>query len=241
VVDLRRAPVGEDNRPYYAPNMFPSGHLTQFTGIYDDVENGVESGGDLIGISSSETEEASQTIRFIRQFYLGGGAAVWKGAVFGDWVSLALFGPATAGTSNEGAGVYDKYPIGAGMNMYIPNATQTGDWDLNLSEKLNENVSFTKVVPIPATAQDGFFNYDKSTGVVTLNPTQTGKYNLFDFKVPLHVFVNKVVLVGDSVELFTVPAIKPYLCLPHWEIKLTVYNSTAKSLELGATLYRGVG
>lgn len=239
-MDFREAPISSDNRPYFAPNMFPLGYLTEFTGTSDDVANGVKADGDLLTLSSTVVETKTLDMQFIAKYYLAGGAASWKGAVLGDWVKFELHAPATVGTSNEGAGVYDKYALGGGANMFIPNATQTGDWDLNLTEKLNANVDFTKVVPVPASAQNGFFDWDVDTGLVTLNAGQKGRYNIFDFDVGMHAFVQKVPLVGESSQLYTVPAVKPYLCLPHWRIRLAIYNSTAKTLELAAFIYRGV-
>lgn len=239
-MDLRRPPMGSDNRPFIAPNMFPLGHLTQFTGVADDIENGVAAAGDLLVMESSVVEEKTLDVQFLSKFYLAGGAASWKGCVAGDWVNFSLHAPATVGSSNPGAGVYDKFALGAGMNMYIPNATQQGGWDLDLTEKLNENVAFTKATPVPAPGQDGFFDYEPDTNVLTLNVTQTGRYNLFDFDVPMHTFVQKVPMIGDSLELFTVPAVKPYLCLPHWHVTITISNSTEKNVEFGAMLYRGI-
>lgn len=239
-MDLRYSPRGTDGRPFISPNIFPVGYLTQFTGVSDDIDNGIEGGGNLLVLSSSVVEEISLEVQFLRAYYLAGGAASWSGAVAGDWVGFQLVAPATAGTSNPGAGAYDKYAVGTGVHMYIPNATQTGDWDLDLDETLNENVDFTKVVPVPADNADGFFDWDRDTGVVTLNASQTGRYNLFDFLVSMHAFVKNVPLIGSSSSPFTVPAIKPYLCLPHWHVKITLNNSTAKALSLGAFIYRGI-
>lgn len=240
MVDLKRGPTASDNRPYFAQNMFPPGHFAQFVGKGDDITNGIEESGNLFALSSSSVETASVDIRFLEKYYLIGGAASWGGAVAGDWVDMRLKGPATSGTSNPGGGVYDKYALGGGANMFIPNATQTGDWDLNLSEKYNENVDFTKVVPIPAASKNGFFNFDSDTGVVSLNTAQTGSYNLFDFEVTLHAFVRKVPLVGVSQLGFTVPSVKPYLIIPQWKMVLSLNNSTSKDLELSAMFYRGI-
>lgn len=235
------SPRSADNKRFYAPDMFPVGFMAQFTGIGDDIDNGVTAGGDLITISSTQVEEKELCIQFLTRFHLAGGAATWKGAVLGDWVSFALHAPGTAGTSNSGSGAYDKYSLGTGMNMYIPNATQEGDWDLDLDEKLNSNVDMAKVVPVPAPGMDGFFDWDMYTGVVTLNASKLGRYNLYDFEIPLRTFVQKVPLLGDRPQMFTVPAIKPYMCLPQWHISLLLNNSTAKTLELGVFLYRGLG
>jgi len=242
MVDLKRPPMSSDNRPYTAPNMFPMGYLTEFTGVGDDVTNGVIGGGALLALSSTIVEEKDLSFQFIRRFYLAGGAATWKGAVLGDWVRFGLHAPATVGTSNPGAGAYVKVEVApsSGMHVYVPHPTAQGNWDLNLTEKLNSKVGFTKVVPVPASNQDGFFDWDMNTGDVALNVLQKGRYNLFDFDVPMHTFVQKVSIIGESSQLFTVPAVKPYLCLPHWHIKLTINNSTAKILDLGAMIYRGV-
>ena len=241
MVDLRMPPSSNDSRPFVAPTMFPVSYMAQFTGVSDDIVNGVVAAGDPITVSSTTVEVALIEVQFISKYRLAGGEAVWKGATIGDWVSFSLAAPGTTGTSNSGAGVYDKYALGAGMNMYIPNATQTGDWDIDLDEKFNSNVDFTKAVPVPALSLDGFFDWDMDTGVLTLNASKEGRYNLFDFELPLRTFVQKVPLIGESSQMFTVPAIKPYMCLPHWHVHLTVNNSSEKTLDFGAFLYRGLG
>ena len=232
------APKTDDDRPYYAPNLFPLGALTDFRGVADDVTNGVERAGSLFTLTTSSAEDVNLEFQFIKYGYIAGGHIQYKGAVLGDYVSYAIHSPATVGTENTGAGAYDKYQVGAGAYMYIPNATTTGDWDLNLTEKLNANVDFTKVAPVPAPAGDGFFDWNEVTEAVTLNALQKGKYNLFDFDVTLGRFVNNVPLLGDDHFPLTVPAVKPVKLLPHWHHKVTLHNSTAKQLDMAWIVYR---
>ena len=116
------------------------------------------------------------------------------------------------------------------VNMFIPNATVEGDWDLNLAEPLNANVDFTKAVPVPAAVGTGFFDYDISSNTLSFNAEQTGGYNLFDVPLPISKHVNEVPLLGEGKGCTTVPAVKPAMCLPHWKFKATLHHGPGTHL-----------
>lgn len=241
-MDLRRPPVTDDDRPYISPNMFPLGSITNFCGVADNVTSGVEKGGDLFTVESGEVENKEFPFQFVRWSYIAGGHIFYKGAVLGDAISFETRVPATVGTSNPGEGAYHKYEIATGMHIYAPSATQTGDWDLNLTETLNANVGFTKVAPVPSPGHNGYFDYDvEDPDKVVLNPAGTGSYNLFDFAMQLDEFVSRVPLLGDDQFPLTVPAVKPVKLLPQWIFKATLHNSSEKDLEFAFVLYRAKG
>ena len=229
-------PKSDDGKIYVAPNIFPIGVLTNFCGVSDDIENGIAGGGDLLLLASSSAGETNKYFRYIEWTYLAGGHVMFTGADFGDWCSFLVYCPPTDGASNPGNGMYNKYPVKSGVNMYIP-ANGDGNWDLNLKEKENPNVRFTKVKPVPATGT-GFFDWDENTEDVTLNPSGNGGYNLFDVAIPLSEFVSKIPLLGDDSISLIVPAIKPIRILAHWGYKVTLYNSSNKYLKLAALFYR---
>lgn len=218
------------------PDMWPLGVITNFCGASDDLEDGIV-GTDILVIESTTQEDKTKTLRFIEPMHLAGGHLQYKGAVLGDHLSFVSKVPATSGTENPGDGSYMKYEVATGCNIFIP--YPNGGWDLDLDEPENANVTFPKCRPVPAPGGTGFFNYDYTTNVLTVNATQTGGYNLCDWEVTLAEFITCVPIIGDDHFPLTVPAVRPVLILPQWKHVITMHNSTAKTLQLAAMLYRG--
>jgi hypothetical protein len=232
-------PRAADGKLYVSPDMWPLGTLTNFSGAADDVANGVE-GADFLGLESTQIEDKTKTLQFIVPSYLAGGHVQYKGAVLGDHVSFKTLVPGTVGTDvGVGQGSYAKSAIGGGINVFVP--YPGGGWDLNLTEKENANVVFTKVRPVPSPGSEGFFDWNPMTGVVTVNAAQKGGFNLLDADIVINELVTKVGIIGDDHFPLTVPAVRPVRLLPQWKFVVTLHNSTAKTLQLGAMLYRGKG
>lgn len=235
----QKTPQAADGKLYVSPDMWPLGTLTNFTGAADDVANGVE-GADFLGLESTQVEDKTKTLQFIVPSYLAGGHIQYKGGVLGDHISFKTLVPGTVGTDvGAGQGSYAKAPIGGGINVFVP--YPGGGWDLNLTEKENANVAFTKVRPVPAPGSDGFFDWNPATGVVTVNAVQKGGFNLLDADIVINELVTKVGVIGDDHFPLTVPAVRPVRLLPQWKFVVTLHNSTAKTLQLAAMLYRGKG
>jgi hypothetical protein len=228
-----------DGKLYVSPDMWPLGTLTNFTGAADDVTNGVV-GTDLLAFSSTAVEDNVKAFQFILPSYLAGGHLQYQGAVFGDWIDFTSVVPATAGVSNPGAGNFNKVQVGAGANVFVPSVPGSGNWDLDLTAKENANVTFTKVRPVPAPGMNGYFDHSIETGAVVLNATGHGGYHLCDYEVTLARFITRVSIMGSDHFPLTVPAVRPILILPHWLHRVTVHNSTTKTLHLVAMLYRGL-
>lgn len=218
-------PKTSDGRQIILPSTMRDSYDVGFCGQGDDVDNGVNMAGQELAASLSSSGSTTVTWQFISSIDIAGGVLKFSGAEWGDYLSYDVVAPATAGTSNPGAGLYDKYPIGEGANMYVPNGTMEGDWDLDLDETLNANVSFTKVVPVPSSG-DGFFDYDSASGAVTLNATGTGGYYLFDFEMVLSRFLHKIWIYGTGREDFIVPAsYGAKALLPHWQHRVTLHKA----------------
>jgi len=219
-------PTAEDGKEYVSPDLFPLGYFMVHAGRADDVPNGTIWGGDRFKVARTTVGVTDVEFQFIEHVLLAGGAVTRLNGKIDDYIDMTLYAPATAGTSNPGAGAYDKYSVGGGLNLYIPNATAEGDWDLNLTEKLNANVNFTKAVPVPASKVDGaytgWFDYDLGSHILAFNSGQTGAYNLFDGVVNLskHVVANP--LLGEGKGCTIVPAVKPAMVLPHWKFKVSI-------------------
>lgn len=231
--DFRKPPTTKDGRTILMPSIFGDELDIYFNGRSDDVTNNLKLRGTRMDLSQSGVGTNSLTWQYVKRIWIAGGNLIYSGAVLGDWIRYQIYAPATEGTSNPGAGVYDKYQIGASAYMYIPNATQEGDWDLNLTEKLNGNVDFTKVVPIPSGG-DGFFDYDfnSDSGDVTLNVNQTGNAYLFDFDFVLLEVINDVGILGSRSLSFTLPASWGAKALqPQWKHTVTINHEDSGTLE----------
>lgn len=244
MTDLRRLPHTSDGKLIHLVNLFPGNVNLNYAGYGDDVTAGTRHDGAALTESMSASGDDVTEFQFMEWLYLAGGMVVVKDGAVGDHISYKIYAPATAGTSNAGAGAYDKVEIipSSGLHIYVPNADTTGDWDLDLTETFNGNVGFTKVVPVPNEANKGYFDWDAAE-VVALNAQGEGRFDLFDFDVDLTEFVSKVSLLSGNPprELsFTVPAIKPKRILPHWKHKVTVHHAGGgNSLDVAWYLYTG--
>ena len=232
-----KEPRALDGKLYVSPDMWQIGTITNFTGAADDVTNGIV-GTDLLAMESTQVEDKEKTFQFIEISYIAGGHIQYNGAVFGDHVSFRTVVPGTAGTSvGAGNGAYAKSPIGGGLSVFVP--YPGGGWDLDLTEKENAHVSFTKVRPVPSPGNHGFFDWNEDTEAVTVNAQQKGTYHLIDGDVVINKFVTRIAIIGSDHFPLTVPAVRPVRLLPHWRHVVTLHNSTAKTLQLAAMLYRG--
>lgn len=226
-------PVTSDGKPIFLPQLFPGDVIPLFLGCADDPITGIRFGGTRFAVATSLAEDVVVEWQFIEWVYLAGGNVWATGQDVNDWISYEMSAPATVGTSNPGAGGFNKVTVAAGVNLYVP--AVNGNWDLNLTEKLNANVGFTKVVPVPSEDVEGngtgFFDWSADTEVVTLNIEQKGHFNLFDVEIKLAKHVQKVPLLGGHVD-FTVPATKPKRILAHWKNKAIIHNDSAKLLKV---------
>lgn len=215
-------------KPSFVSNMFDDGISLVFAGQGDDIVNGTRMNGAVMSVSYSaiETGVKVQEWQYLEPIYLAGGRVYWENGTEGDSVHFDIIASASPGTSAPGAGAYDKVPVGGGLNIYVPNGTATGDWDLDLAATLNANVAFTACCPVPAPLKDGFFDYNTATNVLTLNPTATGAYNLFDAEITMGRHVNGLQVLGSNASEFMVPNISPRLMLPHWIQRMTVNHVT---------------
>jgi hypothetical protein len=227
-----------DGKHVYIPDRFLEGLQTNWVGCDDDITNGTRFGGSMFKLSTSSAEEVTRECRFFEFVHLAGARAFCvTGAKADDWIRFLIYAPATAGTSNEGAGAYDKYAIGGGINMFIPNATTEGDWDLNLTEKYNANVDFTKVVPVPSADNTGYFDADPIANTITLNAGGNGNCNLFDSAINLSNKVYKHHIYDSVLMDFTDFAVQTKAFFPHWICKVFLNNSAASLITLVWDLY----
>jgi hypothetical protein len=206
--------MGADRRQIVAINRIPNGYTIYPTGEASDITNGTWQGGTEL----RRTTTGTMDFQMLEHWYAIGGRGNWEGGKSVDKVSAWLVAPATTGTSNPGAGAYDKVSTGAGSNIFVPAPLVDGDWDLNLTEKLNANVNFTKAAPVKNAAMTGFFDYDYDTHTLSLNSDQKGKFDLYDTQCVMFTFANQINGVEGEIALDVSDVVGKVL-LPHWIIR----------------------
>lgn len=249
--------TNDDNRLVVAPSLMPDTFTGQFMGRGDDVANGIRGSGPPLYVSMPDgSAETQTTIAQAVDLTLALGCDIQVyGANKDDYVTITLMAPASPVTANgTSTGNCNLVSVGASGNIIIPSATSTGAYDVNLTEPINANLAgpnplfVSKVTPIPAedisgnvTKFNGFWDYDESTGAITPSATQTGRYNLYDFAVPLTRWVNKwpVWTVPGGIytkELFIHN--KGAKILPHWYLSLETTRASTHAVSDPAVEYQ---
>lgn len=229
-MDFFRHPETPDNRPLFAPSAFREDVNVYFAGCGDDVSTGTRFTGQSFKASITGGGDTEVDWQFIETVSIIGGSATTKNAVLGDHITFELYSPATNGTSGSGDYIKAEVAPGSGLHIYVP--YPGGNWILDLEEKYNDKVSFTKVVPVPNSTNTGYFDLDSDTGAVTVNDQGKGKYDLFDFPIDLARFVASAHLLGDHDISYTVPAYNAKAILPHWHNRVKLHQAGTGTLEV---------
>jgi len=225
-------PSVEGDTPVVAANTWPIEQYVVWCGEGDDVTGGNVGGGTEFRAELTAEGDTTVESQYIHPVRLGGGCIHWNGCEYGDYANLTIYAPATSNiVENTGSGAYAKLGIGGGANMIVAPGTPGSDgpnWDIDLEETLNANVSFTKAVPVPASNNDGFFTYVAATGVLTYTPG-TGTHNLFDVSLDLTTYVRKLWMSGEGHDDLTVYDNIPATVLPQWKTKAVIHRGATGS------------
>lgn len=177
----------EANRLQSMDNRVPNGYSLYICGESDDIINGVYGNGDLLQFDSSNK---TRYFQLLNHYYAIGARATWKNCDLSNYFNATLVAPATTGLTNV-TGDFDKVNLGGSLNLIKPVTAGTGAWNMSLVAKLT-NTNILKATPVPVPGNNGWFDYNSSTNLLTPNMNQTGGYNLYDFEVNLHAFGRKV-------------------------------------------------
>lgn len=135
-----------------------------------------------------------------------------------DYASVELFASETAVVSNAGAGNCNLVPVGP-YQLIVP-AAGNGAYDVDLDSKVGTS-SVHQASLVPASAGDGFFDYDEETNVIALNATQTGGYNLFNSEIILQRFLNHVRIRQEK---DTFLGFEAKTVMPHWSWRVILHH-----------------
>lgn len=221
----RKPYITTEGKKIVSPDMFREREVPSYCGIGDDIENGITWAGTPFLIQSSGIQTYVTEWQFKDSSRLAGGGYRIENGDCGDYINFDIYAPATASISNQGAGLFNKVPVGGGANLYVPSGG-SGDWDIDLEETLNSNVTFTKAVPVTSLNKTGFFDYDIENDLLTINYLGKGAYNLFDVPITVAKYMVNYYVGGTQLQDMTIAGVTPKLILPHWKFKIEFVSTT---------------
>lgn len=179
--------------PYIGVNRVPLGFAYYVTSVADNIASGTYGNG-----VSLELTQQNNVVDFqlLQHWYIVGASGTFYNCTKDDKLDAYLIAPKTLATQGV-YGNYVKYNVAQGINMYVPVQQGSGDWHLDLNEKL-PNTNILKCVPVPAKNDNGFFDYDFESNTLQVNLNKNGKFNLFDCDLMLFRFANR--LHGRSID-----------------------------------------
>jgi hypothetical protein len=219
-------PSTMDGKPIFLPNLFPGNVFLYYAGCGDDRTTG-RGAGALFQLSSVAAEDKVLEAHFNDWVYLAGGALSWVGGVVGDYVTLEVVCPATAVTSVSGTGNCNV------VNGVIVPAAGDGAYNVDLSAASPVPAQSVVVDESTPGTPNGYWNWsDSPTGLGTITPGTPGgsSWHLIAAEVKLVRFISKMPIFGTGTMTAQVPAVKPKKILPQWKFRVTLHNSTEKSL-----------
>jgi hypothetical protein len=215
-------PITTDGRPQLAPMAFPTWTTLYFTGVGDDLINGIGQGIPF-RVSSEAAGQTPVSWSFNDSCYILGAVLYFTGAQLGDWVDYIVQAPATE--------------TGTGSQSVILQSVGPGNIIVPVASDGYTIIDTTKAIPVINTTNSGFWDYsDPNTGVGTITPnySQTGNCDLFDFSLPLGHLAIQIPIIGDNrSQEIMVESVTSMKLWPQWQHMVTVNNSGHTGLRIG--------
>jgi hypothetical protein len=201
-------------------------------------------------ISATAQGDAAPVDCFFRDpCYLVGGQLFTYESDFGDSLTMDVVIPAsTVEATTPGTGDCILYPVGPGINMIIPHPTGThnvltkipvpwGDdyWDPTPGGSFWKVTASEESDALPIEGP-GFIR--SATTIVDGQPVGHGRFNLFDFPIPVirHVCSMPVPPAGTVLDL-SPPNVAAKLILPQWIIRVKLNKTDAGSTKIAWFLH----
>lgn len=205
------SPEERDGKLLVTPTPSPGkGWKTYYTSAGDHATNGRGKGDELCLDMAGGGDSLVADISFNEPTFMHDGQITWNPADFDhtDSFSVSLIMPATPLTSTPGTGNCNLVPVGPSMNIIVP-AAGDGSHTLDL----------LTAVPVPSTAETGYFEADEAAGTLSFSSTPGGaSFNLFDFQIQTF-FIPKIVM-GNPRGVFDVDAYQSEWVSNHWRIRM---------------------
>lgn len=234
--NLNLGQMTTDGRSIIAVNRIPAGFTIYPTGKADALQaNGYRAGDSLIFDANNKVRR----FRMNSHWYGIGGRVIWQGSDLDDYISGKLVAPATVGTNT--AGDFDKVALGGGLNVFVPATPGQGAWTLDIAEKFT-GTQVLKCTPVPKAGNTGFFDYDSDANTLSVNYTQTGGYNLYDFDATLfqmgsHCWGRNQEGAESSLEI---PGVVGKLLYNSWAIDFTLTTEKTSGIKVGLVMITSV-
>ena len=226
--------VNKAGEPVDRYSLVVQGHSEVWVGRGDDITAGTIGAGDFFKIDS--TANTSVEYQLLEHHYIKAGRLYWDGGSVDDSIDFCVYAPTTPTTPNPGAGEYDVQ-----SGKIIHNGTNTGAYDINLTETLNANTTIHKATPVPNRTRTGNFDYnpfieDGKDGhdMIVKNLNGTGTIDLYIVDVPLAQYAVGLPIMGSGNDRFIGDEIE--MIFKHWRHKLVLNNVSANQIKLRGVL-----
>lgn len=208
-----------DGKILVTPYPASEGYKTWFTGAGDQLSPLVRGGGQRIKLQwdANENRGAKQIdLQFAEPVEMHDGGAFYSPVnswSIDDNMTVRLIMPATV-TTISGSGNCNRVASGLGYDVVVPAAGDGG-----------HEVDLTTAVPVPDPNNQGFWNVDHDTGVITPGSPGASGFNLLTVEVPANFLRN--VPLGHPMGHFDIDAYKAEWVHPTWKIRIIVDKQSA--------------
>ena len=210
----------DDGKIIVTPYPASDGYKTWFTGAADQLTPSiVRGGGTRIRFHWTDGEARgakSVDLQFAEPIEMHDGGAQYSPVV--DWsmddlLHVKLVMPATV-TSVSGSGNCNRVPTGLGYDVIVPAAGDGG-----------HQVDLALATPVPTPNNDGYWNVDHDSGVITPGVPGASGFHLLSVEVVANYA--KGIPLGHPMGEYEIDAYKAEWIHPKWIIRITVDKQSA--------------
>jgi hypothetical protein len=218
-INLKRPPETFDGKQLITANALPEWCILNQAGR-GDLADGIGTGPLFIMQTDSVETPDTLEFNFVDAAYVTSGVGQIENAELGDYIRFEIFAPPTVGAaapSNNGN--CNKYPTGAGFDIYIP-SPGVGNWNLDLAS--------ADCHLVPNQYGEGFWDCDvphTGPGTVTPNYVMQGEFDLYSIGMRLAEFATDIPILGTNLALhFGIENVRAKMIPPYWHWLVSLFR-----------------
>lgn len=220
------APQEEDGRPVFVMSPARNGWRTWFHGAGDNLVSGSRGNGQRMRLTLTGSGHYDYIdVQYTEPVEVHDGQAYYTPVdnwSMDDVLEMSIIMPPTTISLNMGFGNCITSSVGGLYDVYLPYTSGTHDIDL------------LDAVPVPAEANDGYWDVDNETGIVSAAVWGSGSHNLIS--VPVEVYFIRNFPMGHPLGVLDVDTYKTEWIHNNWTLRIHVTKNSSGSGEFAAWL-----